>query len=184
MSDPKRKNLKRVMIAVTLVLVMVAIAVTGWATLSRRASLTYYEAPADHFKYGSVGTEAVEGIPYWIWVVLPRLFPEKLPGSGGYTSLGLTWEEGREMPIGLTKETIGFDRVGLNCAACHVGTVRTAELANPTFILGDRVLSSMFNGMFDFYLNVPMIRGLQRHLSCRKSNTTIICRSLKTCSIG
>ncbi|MGF1522021.1 MAG: c-type cytochrome [Leptolyngbyaceae cyanobacterium] len=136
MSDPKRKKLKRVIVAATLVLVMVAIAVTGWATLSRRTPLTDYAAPEDHFKYGSVGTEAVEGIPYWIWVVLPRLFPEKLPGSGGYTSLGLTWEEGREMPIGLTKETIGFDRVGMNCAVCHVGTVRTAELANPTFILG------------------------------------------------
>lgn len=136
MVDPKSKNLKRVFIVVTLALVIAAIAITGWATLARRAPLTYYESPEDHFKYGSVGTEAVAGIPYWIWVVLPRLFPEKLTGSGGHTSLGFTWEEGREMPIGLTKETIGFDRVGMNCATCHVGTVRTAELKNPTFILG------------------------------------------------
>ena len=136
MVNPKSKTLKRIFIAVTLALVMAAIAVTGWATLARRAPLTYYESPENHFKYGSVGTEAVAGIPYWIWVVLPRLFPEKLPGSGGYTSLGLTWEEGQEMPIGLTKETIGFDRVGMNCAACHVGTVRTTERENPTFLLG------------------------------------------------
>lgn len=119
-----------------LVGIIAALLVTGWSTLFQRAPLTDYESPEDHFKYGSVGTEAVEGIPYWVWVVLPRLFPEKLPGSGGYTSLGLTWEEGRELPIGLTKEKIGFDRVGMNCASCHVGTVRAAALDKPTFILG------------------------------------------------
>ncbi len=136
MSELTPKNLKRIIIAIALVLVIVAIAVTGWATLARRAPLTAYDSPEDHFKYGSVGTEAVEGIPYWIWVVLPRLFPENLPGSGGYTSLGLTWEEGREMPMGLTQETIGFPRVGINCAVCHVGTVRTAMLEKPMFLLG------------------------------------------------
>jgi len=130
------KGIWRKLIPVILVVVVAAIAITGWNTLFRRAPLTYYESPADHFKYASVGTEAIEGIPYWIWVVLPRLFPEKLPDSGGYTALGLTWEEGREMPIGLTKERIGFDRVGLNCAVCHVGTVRAEKRDNPTFLLG------------------------------------------------
>ena len=129
-------NLKRVIIAVTLVLIIAAIAVTGWTTLARRPAVTSFDSPEEQFKYGSVGTEAVDGIPYWIWVVLPRLFPEYLPGSGGYTSLGLTWEEGNEMPIGLTKEIIGFPRVGTNCAACHVGTLRTAELAPPQILLG------------------------------------------------
>jgi hypothetical protein len=136
MSQSKPKGLLKVLLPVILIVVVIAIAITGWNTLFRRAPLTYYESPADHFKYGSVGTEAVEGIPYWIWVVLPRLFPEKLPGSGGYTSLGLTWEEGREMPIGLTKERIGFDRVGVNCALCHVGTVRSDNLDKPSFLVG------------------------------------------------
>ena len=39
--------------------------------------------PADgdeHFKYGSVGIESEEGLPYWIWQVLPRMFADKLPG--------------------------------------------------------------------------------------------------------
>lgn len=136
MTDLKQKTVKQWIIVVVLVGIIAAILVTGWATLFRRAPLTVYDSPEDHFKYGSVGTEAVEGIPYWIWVVLPRLFPENLPGSGGYTSLGLTWEEGRELPIGFTKEKIGFDRVGMNCASCHVGTYRAAELDKPTFILG------------------------------------------------
>ena len=38
----------------------------------------------EHFKYGSVGIEPEEGLPYWIWQVLPRMFPDKLPGPGGY----------------------------------------------------------------------------------------------------
>jgi len=48
----------------------------------------------------------------------------------------MTWEEGREMPVGLTKETIGINRVGMNCALCHVGTVRETSLDKPSFFLG------------------------------------------------
>ena len=125
-----------IILAVLISFLIGAIAFTGWYSLARRTPLTTYETNEDHFKYASIGTEAVIGIPYWIWVVLPRLFPEKLPGSGAYTSLGLTWEEGREMPIGITKENIGIARVGMNCAICHVGTVRETPLSNPAFILG------------------------------------------------
>jgi hypothetical protein len=35
----------------------------------------YFANDEEHFLYGSVGTEAQEGIPYWIWLVLPRIFP-------------------------------------------------------------------------------------------------------------
>ncbi len=33
----------------------------------------------EHFKYGSVGIESEEGIPYWIWQVLPQDVPGKAP---------------------------------------------------------------------------------------------------------
>ena len=36
-----------------------------------------------HFKYGSVGTEARVGLPYWIWRVLPIVFADKLPNRPG-----------------------------------------------------------------------------------------------------
>ena len=65
----------------------------------------------EHFKYGSVGIESEEGIPYWIWQVLPRMFADKLPG--GYASLGFIWEPGRELPIGFSKKNVarlGADR--------------------------------------------------------------------------
>jgi len=79
----------------------------------------------EHFKYGSVGIESEEGIPYWIWQVLPRMFADKLPG--GYASLGFIWEPGRELPIGFSKKNVfGSARVAVNCAFCHTATYRTA----------------------------------------------------------
>jgi hypothetical protein len=64
------------------------------------------------------------------------MFPEKLPGPGGYTSLGMVWEEGKEMPVGFTKMTIGIPRVGVNCAACHMTSVRKTAQDKPQLILG------------------------------------------------
>lgn len=90
----------------------------------------------NHFLYGSIGQEGIEGIPYWIYIILPKVFPEYLPAPGGYASLGMSWEPGpanriltpdsppHELPMGVTKKFIGFDRVGLNCAFCHVARVR------------------------------------------------------------
>src|SRR5260370_818304 len=39
------------------------------------------------FLYGAVGAEDTPGLPYWIWLALPRMFPEYMPGPGGYASL-------------------------------------------------------------------------------------------------
>ena len=80
-------------------------------------------AGLDHFKYGSVGIEPEEGVPYWIWQVLPRVFADLLPG--GYASLGFVWEPGHELPIGFSKrEVLGSTRVAINCAFCHTATYR------------------------------------------------------------
>ena len=35
-----------------------------------------FASDEEHFLYGSIGTEAEQGVPYWIWLVLPRVFPE------------------------------------------------------------------------------------------------------------
>ena len=43
---------------------------------SRRRS---FASDEDHFLFGSIGTEETDGVPYWIWLVLPRMFPEYLP---------------------------------------------------------------------------------------------------------
>jgi hypothetical protein len=39
---------------------------------------------------------------------------------------------GHEMPIGLSKVTIGFPRVGINCAMCHTASVRLRPADPPT----------------------------------------------------
>ena len=105
-----------------------------WYKLFRRVP-TVYADPVEHFKYGSIGVEVPAGMPYWIWVVLPRIFADKLPGPGGYVALGATWEMGKELPIGFTKEKVGIDRVGVNCAACHTATVRGAANEGPRIYL-------------------------------------------------
>lgn len=90
---------------------------------------------AEHFKYGSVGIESEEGLPYWIWQALPRLFPDLLPN--GYASLGFVWEPGRELPIGFSKrDVLGSARVAVNCAFCHTATYRTSPGAARVLVPG------------------------------------------------
>jgi mono/diheme cytochrome c family protein len=94
----------------------------------------------ERFKYGSIGVENEQGIPYWIWLVLPRVFPEYLPGPGGYSALGIVWEPGEELPVGFSKKRIGYDRVGFNCAVCHTATYRKTlgdgRLSNTEIVVG------------------------------------------------
>lgn len=120
-------------IALVVILLVGGLGYFAWYNLFREVP-TYYESAEEHFKYGSIGTENAEGIPYWIWLVLPRLFPEYLPDSGGYASLGLTWEEGKETPVGISKKTIGFPRQGITCAVCHSGTYRKKPEDKPVIV--------------------------------------------------
>lgn len=128
-------KLGRVIASAVLVILLLGgvVGYVGWYNLFREVP-TYYESPEEHFKYGSIGTEQPQGIPYWIWLVLPRLFPDKLPQPGGYTSLGFTWEEGKETPVGITKKTIGFPRIGITCAVCHSATYRKTDKDKPTVV--------------------------------------------------
>jgi len=97
--------------------------------------------PEMRFKYGSIGAENDAGIPYWIFYVLPRVFPEKFVqdgqvAPGGFAALGVPWEMGQELPVGFTKKTIGFPRVANNCAVCHTTSYRVTADSNPVFVVG------------------------------------------------
>ena len=84
-----------------------------------------YRDDDDHFKYGSLGGERGYkgqvgfGLPYWIWVALPELFPEYLPDKRpgrGYSSFGYIYEEGGDrrfhLPIGTSqRNSLALDRV-------------------------------------------------------------------------
>lgn len=111
--------------------------------------ITYADA-AEHFKYGSTGGERGFGyqfgfgVPYWIWVSLPELFPEYLPDhqrGRGYSAFGMIYEEGKDprfdLPIGMSMRRVqGIDRVYFNCAVCHTGSVRDAPGGEQHIVLG------------------------------------------------
>ena len=119
----------------SLVIVFLGLAALAWFYLFREIE-THYKAVDEQFKYGSIGTEQKEGIPYWIWLVLPRVFADRLPTVGGYTAFGFVWEAGRETPIGFAKKTVGFPRIGVNCGLCHTATWRKRPDDSPQILLG------------------------------------------------
>jgi hypothetical protein len=93
-----------------------------------------YSDAASHFKYGSTGGEISSGIPYAVWVALPRVF--KLPGND-LRSFGFLYEGGNRLPIGTSKRHYrGIDVVAFNCAICHVGSFRLKPEDGPTYLPG------------------------------------------------
>lgn len=118
------------------VLLLVVVAITAWANLWREKPQPQWITAdkRDNFLYGSVGAERDAGIPYWIWLALPRMFPEYMPGNGGYLSVGLSWEEGKEMPAGFSKKTVGYVRVAGNCAICHAASYRSGPDEGPEVV--------------------------------------------------
>lgn len=132
---PKKKYWWKIALLLLLVLSVVVGAI-GWYKFFREEPQPDWvtATPDMRFKYGSLGAENDAGLPYWIFVVLPRMFPEKLPGPGGYASLGVAWEQGQELPIGFTKKVVGFARVANNCASCHTASYRKSPNENPVFV--------------------------------------------------
>jgi hypothetical protein len=73
------------------------------------------------------------------------MFPRYLPEPERYTSLaeaarspraaysqfGFVCEAGHDLPIGFTTRTVLVDRIGLNCAVCHVSTVKVSPGMHP-----------------------------------------------------
>ena len=80
------------------------------------------------------GRRRISGIPYPIFHVLPRVFGDLLPGPGGYRAFGIPWEEGRELPVGFSKKTMGFPRITQTCAICHAASYRIAPDATPVIV--------------------------------------------------
>ena len=95
-----------------------------------------YAGAEEHFKYGSTGGERDAGIPVALWNILPDLFQKFLPGKG-LASLGFIYETNRAFPVGVSQRNVqGVDRVFLNCAVCHVGTVRDTPESPRRIIVG------------------------------------------------
>ena len=151
----KRGRWKRRLLIALVVILMVAIptAVYGWYKFFRDVPQPEWITadPAMNFLYGSIGSESQGGVPYWLIVVLPRIFDDLLPGPGGYASLGLPWAEGQELPVGFSKKTIGFDRVGFNCALCHATQYRVGPAATPVIVAAGGSHTADIQGLLEFF---------------------------------
>ena len=153
----KKSKWKRWLVRALIVLVILAVPLGfyGWYKFFRDVpqpeSIT--GNPERNFLYGSIGAEGEAGIPYWIVVVLPRIFDDLLPGPGGYASLGIPWEPGVELPVGFSKKTVGFERVGFNCALCHATQYRTAPDAQPTIVAAGGSNTADVQGLLEFFGN-------------------------------
>lgn len=110
----------------TLLVLLVGGSLLAYFVLFRPASQPHSNDLAEVFNHGSIGNEEAQGLPYWIWRVLPQVFPEHLPGAkDGYGTFGVYWRQGDEVPVGFSVRALGvIDRVAPNCAFCHQGSYR------------------------------------------------------------
>jgi hypothetical protein len=116
----KRRRRRWIVIAIIAVLGLVAY--SAYRQVIRIDVAVKYDNDEDHFKYGSIGTDK-EGLPYWIWKTMPEVCSSLLPG--GYASLGVIQEPGKDTPIGFSKRRVGpLVQVGPNCGLCHSASVR------------------------------------------------------------
>jgi mono/diheme cytochrome c family protein len=146
---------KAILIVGVLVVVIAAAALSVLAYLGRDVPEVHADIQ-DHFKYGSIGSDTDNGVPYWIWRVLPRVFPEHLPNrpGEGYARLGFIYEApDRERPIGTSVREHPIPLVGLNCAVCHTGTLQDAPSGPVQIVLGMPAhqfdIESYFRFLFD-----------------------------------
>jgi len=107
-----------------------------WYYLLRAKPDFQGNTPEEHFKHAPIGLSTESRLPYYIWQALPAMFPEKLPGPGGWASFGFIFEPGQEIPIGFSLRKIGYPALEANCSLCHTGTYRASPSDTPKVILG------------------------------------------------
>ncbi len=135
--------------AIVLVILIALGAFFTWTKFFREEKEVFANEE-EHFKYGSLGAEGDRGIPYYLWLVLPRVFPDLMPGPGGYKSFGVVWEEGHEIPVGFSKKVVGFARITNNCAICHTATYRLSEDEVPHVVAGGPGQTNNLQNMLRF----------------------------------
>ena len=168
---------------VLLAVLLVALAAAYlYADYSRDTPETFYDDPVRQFKYGSTGGDRLAGIPEGIFKALPQLCPEYLPGKG-WESLGFVFEEGMDRPVGTSKRyNLGFERIALNCAACHVGTYRESAQSKPVPVAGMPAHQLDLGGFTQFLTNARSTSGSTRgRWSRRRSAPGRITRCASAC---
>src|SRR5262245_11795993 len=99
-----------------------------------------FASDEEYFKYGSIGNDGAQGVPYPIWVAMPEVCSHLLPRPQGYAAFGLIYERGRnpalDTPVGFSRAKVGVERVSINCAVCHAVRARLAANAEPQVYVG------------------------------------------------
>ena len=172
-----RRTRKRKVVVFTLVVLAALLAAGGvgaYTFLTKDEGVVYANV-VDQYKYGSVGTEQEQGVPYEVWVVLPDVFPDLLPrGTGtGWERLGFIYEQDRVTPIGTTYRDKPIGLVGLNCAVCHTGTYResTGDFASHRARHAGQPLSHV--GLHPVPAEGGARRQVQRRHDPRRSRETL-----------
>ena len=90
--------------------------------------------PVWRFRYVDTGTEFRAGIPYWIFRIMPKIFPEEFQGQGyehfGFTEDDHRYYSKRPVPRGMSlgdtslrsqllQIRFSLKRVSINCSGCH-----------------------------------------------------------------
>ena len=150
-------------IGVVVVVIAAVVGAIAWWKFFKSGE-QQFATPADRFNYGSLAGEPLAGIPYPIFMILPRVFPDlvakyategygpKKPGFGGYGAFGLPWEEGERLPFGLSIKRLGYERVTINCALCHTASYRLSADAEPQFAVGGPAHTLNLQGLLRFLI--------------------------------
>ena len=125
-----------------------------------------FDDPAMQFKYGSTGGDKNFGIPYAIWEVLPQMFPEYMPKGRedqGWAAFGFVYDENdkdklpHHRPVGTSfRNYMGVERIFLNCAVCHAGTLRTSANGERRVYLGMPANRVDLQAFQDFIINAAL----------------------------
>jgi hypothetical protein len=117
-----------------LIVVLVAVA---WFVLLRPVAQANTNDPLQVFNHGSIGAETAQGLPYWIWRVLPTMFSILAGQPGRFRLDRRLLIPGEELPVGFSAKTLGvIPRVTPNCAFCHQGSYRLHPDDPATFVPG------------------------------------------------
>ena len=151
---PVEDSLQRRRIVRNLVLLAIVL-VAAYYLIFSATYVMAYESDLEHFKYGSIGSEVTNGLPTLVFKALPKLYEEEL-GPRGYGRFGLLYEPGADLPIGFSRRVVGgIERVWLNCAVCHVGTVAPAAGAEPALMVGAPSNNLRLYDFIQFLRRVP-----------------------------
>jgi hypothetical protein len=139
LSTALRTQLIRALTILGGVVLLFVVVVAGWywkKKLHKYPESTISQAQGEQiFQSAVFENHEAEGVPYWIWKVMPEMFPQTFKPD--YAELGLIRVAGRDLPLGMNKSRrFGIEWVTHNCALCHAAAYRATEASEQTVVMG------------------------------------------------